>query len=107
MASDQVIREREYWYILTLRFQLADLNSLEYASPESLPAPLTGALRQIDSKSDMWSLGMILHKMLFFKLPYRYATEGEASANDDANKMNKLEQEILAYSGYGLLARCL
>jgi hypothetical protein len=51
----------------------------------------------------MWSLGMILHKMLFFKLPYRYATEGEASENDEADKMNKLEQEILGYSGYGLL----
>ncbi|KAJ8589502.1 kinase-like protein [Rhizopogon salebrosus TDB-379] len=74
--------------------------TLEYASPESLPAPLTGALRQIDSKSDMWSLGMILHKMLFFKLPYRYATEGEASENDEADKMNKLEQEILGYSGF-------
>ncbi|KAG1722638.1 kinase-like domain-containing protein, partial [Suillus paluster] len=74
--------------------------TLEYASPESLPAPLTGVLRQIDSKADMWSLGMILHKMLFFKLPYRYATEGEASAYDDADKMDKLEQEILGYSGF-------
>lgn len=74
--------------------------TLEYASPESLPAPVTGALRQIDSKSDMWSLGMILHKMLFFKLPYRYATEGEASAYDDADKMDKLEQEILGYTGF-------
>jgi len=41
--------------------------------------------------------------MLFFKLPYRYATEGEASANDDADRMDKLEEEILGYSGYGLL----
>jgi hypothetical protein len=39
----------------------------------------------------MWSLGMILHKMLFFKLPYRYTTEGEATAYDEANKMDKLE----------------
>ena len=45
---------------------------LEYTSPESLPSPLTGLLQQIDSKSDMWSLGMILHKLLFFKLPYRW-----------------------------------
>lgn len=51
----------------------------------------------------MWSLGMILHKMLFYKLPYRYSTDGEASANDDADKMDKLEQEILDYSGYDLL----
>jgi hypothetical protein len=47
----------------------------------------------------MWSLGMILHKMLFFRLPYRCATEGEASAMDEADKMNKLEQEILTYQG--------
>lgn len=47
----------------------------------------------------MWSLGMILHKMLFFRLPYHYATEGEASARDEADKMNKLEREILAYPG--------
>ena len=44
---------------------------LEYTSPESLPSPHMGLLQQIDSKSDMWSLGMILHKLLFFKLPYR------------------------------------
>ncbi|KAG2140645.1 kinase-like protein [Suillus clintonianus] len=74
--------------------------TLEYASPESLPSPLTGVLRQVDSKADMWSLGMILHKMLFFKLPYRYATEGEASAYDEADKMDKLEQEILGYTGF-------
>jgi len=47
----------------------------------------------------MWSLGMILHKMLFFRLPYRYATEGEASDRDEEDKMNKLEQEILTYHG--------
>lgn len=47
----------------------------------------------------MWSLGMILHKMLFFRLPYRYATEGEASARDEVDKMSKLEQEILTYQG--------
>ncbi|KIJ63116.1 hypothetical protein HYDPIDRAFT_93087 [Hydnomerulius pinastri MD-312] len=74
--------------------------TLEYASPESLPSPETGLLQEVDSKSDMWSLGMILHKMLFFRLPYRYATEGEASVNDDADKMNKLEHEILAYAGF-------
>ncbi|KAG1906220.1 kinase-like protein [Suillus fuscotomentosus] len=74
--------------------------TLEYASPESLPSPLTGVLRQVDSKSDMWSLGMILHKMLFFKLPFRYATEGEATAYDEADKMDKLEQEILGYTGF-------
>lgn len=74
--------------------------TLEYASPESLPSPQTGLLKEVDSKSDMWSLGMILHKMLFFRLPYRYATEGERSEEGNADVLNKLEQEILGYSGF-------
>ncbi|KAL4073519.1 kinase-like domain-containing protein [Scleroderma citrinum] len=74
--------------------------TLEYVSPESLPSPQTGFLKEVDSKSDMWSLGMILHKMIFFQLPYRYASEGEGSAADDTDKLNKLEQEILSYSGF-------
>ena len=45
---------------------------LEYSAPESLPSPLTRILKETDSKADMWSLGMILHKLLFFKLPYRF-----------------------------------
>ncbi|KAI6021882.1 kinase-like protein [Pisolithus microcarpus] len=74
--------------------------TLEYASPESLPSPQTGLLKDVDSKSDMWSLGMILHKMLFFRLPYRYATEGERSEEGETDVTNKLEKEILGYSGF-------
>lgn len=99
-------------------------NSLEYAAPESLPSPQTGLLQQIDSKADMWSLGMILHKLLFFKLPYRfvflrslaarsltisifyfrYAAEGDAngepiSRDDEGEKMMRLESEVLDYPG--------
>ena len=69
---------REYWnvncYFFFLHFYLCDLNDnsrLEYSAPESLPSPLTGILKETDSKADMWSLGMILHKLLFFKLPFR------------------------------------
>ncbi|KAG6838308.1 hypothetical protein C0991_000330, partial [Blastosporella zonata] len=77
---------------------------LEYTSPESLPSPVTGFLRQIDSKADMWSLGMILHKLLFFRLPYRYAAEGDAngesiSTDRESDKLERLEKEILDYSG--------
>ena len=78
--------------------------SLEYTAPESLPSPYTGLLRQIDSKADMWSLGMILHKLLFFKLPYRYAAAGDAagepvSTTDEGAKMDKLEKEVFDYPG--------
>ncbi|TFK28473.1 other/IKS protein kinase [Coprinopsis marcescibilis] len=81
--------------------------TLEYTSPESLPSPETGLLHQIDSKSDMWSLGMILHKMLFFKLPYRYAAEGDANGESsslgshaEGEKLARLEQEVLQYPGF-------
>jgi serine/threonine protein kinase len=93
VVLDRGILEREY-LIAIARLQPAQFNSLEYASPESLPSPHTRVLRQIDSKFDMWSLGMILHKMLFFKLPYRYATEGEATAYDEADKMDKLNSGL-------------
>jgi len=78
---------------------------LEYTSPESLPSPLTGLLQQVDSKADMWSLGMILHKLLFFKLPYRYASEGDAdgepiSADREGDKLDQLEKEVLRYPGW-------
>ncbi|KAK7031305.1 putative serine/threonine-protein kinase iks1 [Paramarasmius palmivorus] len=77
--------------------------TLEYTAPESLPSPQTGYLRQIDSKADMWSLGMILHKMLFFKLPYRYASRGNESGepcDDEKDKMAALEHEVLSYPGF-------
>jgi len=74
---------------------------LEYTSPESLPSPQTGLLRNVDSKSDMWSLGMILHRMLFFNLPYTYASDGDrGSAAGEADKMERLEKEVLNYPGF-------
>ncbi|KAJ2929458.1 hypothetical protein H1R20_g7635, partial [Candolleomyces eurysporus] len=90
------------------RFQRSgNTGTLEYTSPESLPSPETGILGQIDSKSDMWSLGMILHKMLFFKLPYQYAAEGDANGepvsldrSQEGEKMARLEREVLEYPGF-------
>ncbi|KAK0203952.1 kinase-like domain-containing protein [Desarmillaria ectypa] len=89
----------------TSQVRSGNTGTLEYTSPESLPSPQTGFLRQIDSKSDMWSLGMILHKLLFFKLPYHYAAAGDASEETlnslaEGDKMDRLEQEVLNYPGF-------
>ncbi|KAF8630993.1 hypothetical protein AX15_002685 [Amanita polypyramis BW_CC] len=89
----------------TARVRSGNTGTLEYSSPESLPSPETGFLRQIDSKADMWSLGMILYKMLFFRLPYRYAAEGDAngepvSTHDETEKLGRLEKEVLTYPGF-------
>lgn len=75
--------------------------SLEYASPESLPSS-SGVLAQIDSKADMWSLGMILHKLLFFKLPYKHASDSTEKADskvDGKATMDLLEKEVHEYPG--------
>ncbi|KAK0444538.1 kinase-like domain-containing protein [Desarmillaria tabescens] len=89
----------------TSQVRSGNTGTLEYTSPESLPSPQTGLLRQVDSKSDMWSLGMILHKILFFKLPYHYAAAGDASEETlnslaEGDKMDRLEQEVLNYPGF-------
>ena len=78
--------------------------SLEYAAPESLPSLSTGALEQVDSKADMWSLGMILHMLLFFRLPYQYSSYGSKGAlikdsRGDAKILRLLETEVRTYRG--------
>ncbi|KIL59939.1 hypothetical protein M378DRAFT_84482 [Amanita muscaria Koide BX008] len=89
----------------TSRVRSGNTGTLEYSAPESLPSPETGLLRQIDSKADIWSLGMILHKLLFFRLPYRYATDGDTqdrplSVNEESEKLQKLENEVANYLGF-------
>ncbi|KAF9066662.1 kinase-like domain-containing protein [Rhodocollybia butyracea] len=114
----------------TLNHRSGNTGTLEYAAPESLPSPQTGQLREIDSKADMWSLGMVLHRMLFFRLPWKYSADGvgvgedpntpigtglahplddarphnpkirRPPARDEAEKMDRLEQEVLTYPGF-------
>ncbi|KAJ3744375.1 kinase-like domain-containing protein [Lentinula detonsa] len=109
----------------SLNNRSGNTGTLEYTAPESLPSPVTGRLQGIDSKADMWSLGMVLHRMLFFKLPWRYSTDGVGQdsdiptgtgplnatspnppkvrrppARDEAEKMDRLEEELLAYPGF-------
>ncbi|SPO37878.1 related to IKS1 - putative serine/threonine kinase [Pseudozyma flocculosa] len=64
--------------------------TMEYMSPETLTTdPSTGKLSELSSKADIWSLGMILHLLLFFHLPY--------SQVDD---VDRLRDEMLAYRGF-------
>ena len=78
------------------------MRSLEYSAPESLPEPSTGQLLQVDSKADMWSLGMILHKLLFFRLPYLHTSDNDdpSRPRDGREYSDKLEAEILNYRGF-------
>lgn len=82
--------------------RLTQLHSLEYSAPESLPVPTTGQLLQVDSKADMWSLGMILHKLLFFRLPYLHTSDNDdpSRPRDGREYTDKLEAEIAGYPGF-------
>ncbi|TCD62719.1 putative serine/threonine-protein kinase iks1 [Steccherinum ochraceum] len=88
--------------MLNSRARSGNTGTLEYTSPESLPSPTTGLLSQLDSKSDMWSLGMILHKLLFFRLPYQYASDNtdQDSKRDGKATADALEREVLNYPGF-------
>lgn len=64
--------------------------TMEYMSPETvIPDPHTGVLRELGSKADIWSLGMILHLLLFFRLPY--------GQTDD---VERLRDEMRRYRGF-------
>ncbi|OCB90836.1 kinase-like protein [Sanghuangporus baumii] len=73
--------------------------TLEYTAPEALRSPQTGLLSQVDSKADMWSLGMILHMLLFFRLPYHNSSDGDMRSNGGGD-IEKLEKEVLDYEGF-------
>ncbi|KIY47862.1 kinase-like protein [Fistulina hepatica ATCC 64428] len=84
----------------TAALRSGNTGTLEYASPESLPSLQTGELRRIDSKSDMWSFGMVLHKLLFFRLPYRHSSDEDGSRVPENEKMDRLEREVREYPGF-------
>ncbi|KAH9831148.1 kinase-like protein [Rhodofomes roseus] len=82
--------------MLKARARSGNTGTLEYSSPESLPSP-TGELLQVDSKSDMWSVGMILHKLLFFRLPYANSSDNTRSGREAPDQ---LEHEVQTYAGF-------
>ncbi|CBQ72416.1 related to IKS1-putative serine/threonine kinase [Sporisorium reilianum SRZ2] len=64
--------------------------TLEYMSPETMRVnPVTRRLDELSSKADMWSLGMILHLLVFFRLPFRQTQD-----------VDELRAEMLGYSGF-------
>lgn len=47
----------------------------------------------------MWSLGMILYKLLFFRLPYVNASGTTDPLRDGKEAVDMLEKEVAAYPG--------
>ena len=66
--------------------------TMEFMAPEVLRIdPRTGALEELSRKADMWSLGMILHLLLYFRLPYTQVED-----------IDVLSQEMRDYQGWKL-----
>jgi serine/threonine protein kinase len=71
--------------------------TLAYCAPEVLQVdPSTGAFGNFTYKSDIFSLGMIVHFMCFGKLPYKNSDSVEEENED----MDQLRAEITEWHGF-------
>ncbi|RVD88337.1 uncharacterized protein DFL_002526 [Arthrobotrys flagrans] len=72
--------------------------TISYCAPEVLRrVGPNGELGNFSTKSDIFSLGMILHFMCFAKLPYINSDE----ENEENEEIDKLREEISGWQGYG------
>ncbi|CAK7266525.1 putative serine/threonine-protein kinase iks1 [Sporothrix epigloea] len=71
--------------------------TISYCAPEVLRRnPATGLYGNFTTKSDVFSLGMILYFMCFGRLPYRSAN----AANEDLEDVDELRAEISQWKGF-------
>ena len=70
--------------------------TISYCAPEVLRLdPATGQLGNFTAKSDIFSLGMILHFLCFSRLPYLNADE----VNEENEDVDLLRKEIVTWAG--------
>lgn len=70
--------------------------TVSYCAPEVLRRdPSTGALGNFTTKSDIFSLGMILYFLCFARLPYSNADH----LNEENEDVNLLREEIVSWTG--------
>jgi len=62
-----------------------ETGTLEFMAPELIRPPFVPATQA----ADLWSLGMILHSLLFFRSPYSQTSD-----------VDELEAEVVAYPGF-------
>ncbi|KZT51202.1 kinase-like protein [Calocera cornea HHB12733] len=67
------------------RERSGETGTLEFMAPELIKPPYIPASKA----ADLWSLGMILHSMIFFRSPY-----------SQVGDVDELESEVLAYPGF-------
>ncbi|KNE98747.1 IKS protein kinase [Puccinia striiformis f. sp. tritici PST-78] len=88
MISDfgSSISQSENWS----RERTGRTGTLDWVPPESLKKdPKTGKLNEVTQKGDLWQLGLVLHSLCFFRLPYAHSED-----------IDLLKDEITRYPGF-------
>lgn len=84
-----------------LRGSTGATGTISYCAPEVLQRGVDGALGNFTTKSDIFSLGMVVFFMCFGRLPYVNA-DGETEENED---FDQLRHEIIQWNGFNEEAR--
>lgn len=80
-----------------VRKSTGSTGTISYCAPEVLRIdPVTGRYGNFTTKSDMFSLGMILHFICFGKLPYRSAN----AIQEELEDVDELRAEITEWQGF-------
>ncbi|KAK5460937.1 putative serine/threonine-protein kinase iks1 [Exophiala xenobiotica] len=87
----------EVQYEYATRKSTGATGTISYCAPEVLRriSP-TGPFQNFTSKSDIFSLGMILHFLCFASLPYNYANV----LHEEREDVDQLRAEIMAWEGF-------
>lgn len=87
----------EVQYENTIRKSTGHTGTISYCAPEVLrPVSPGGPLGNFTFKSDVFSLGMILHFLCFADLPYRNANV----LQEEHEELDELKDEIMSWTGF-------
>lgn len=70
--------------------------TISYCAPEVLQRDASGSFRNFTTKSDIFSLGMVVYFMCFGRLPYANADDVDEQNED----LDQLRDEIATWSGF-------
>ncbi|KAF4594451.1 calcium-dependent protein kinase [Ophiocordyceps camponoti-floridani] len=80
----------------TVRKSTGSTGTISYCAPEVLKMDVEGRYGNFTTKSDMFSLGMILYFMCFGRLPY----QGANAIQEELEDMEQLRAEIADWKGF-------
>jgi serine/threonine protein kinase len=80
----------------TVRKSTGSTGTISYCAPEVLKQDATGRYGNFTTKSDIFSLGMILYFLCFGRLPYLHAN----LVHEELEDIDKLREEIADWNGF-------